>query len=126
MYLHRYAEALAAVQKEADAGERLANLPMVYWAIGRRAESDATLRQLEQKYGSVSAYEIAEVHAFRGEADAALRWLDRAYRQHDADLQWIRNDTWLRSLHGDARYHALLASMNLAAEPRPDRSADSP
>jgi len=112
-YLHRYPEALAALQKEPDEGERLANLPMVYWAMGRRAESDAALRQLKEKYGSVSAYEIAEVHAFRGEADAALDWLDRAYRQHDADLQWIKNDTWLRPLRGDPRYRALLARMGL-------------
>jgi hypothetical protein len=46
--------------------------------------------------------------------------LERAYRQHDADLQWIKNDTWLRGLRGDARYRALLASMNLSAEPRAD------
>ena len=120
LYLHRYPEALAAVQKEADEGERLANLPMIYWAMGRRAESDAALSRLQEEYGAVSAYEIAEVHAFRGEADAALQWLDRAYRQRDADLQWIKNDTWLRSLHGDPRYRALLGKMNLATEPRPD------
>jgi tetratricopeptide (TPR) repeat protein len=120
LYLHRYPEALAAAQKEADEGERLANLPMIYWAMGRRAESDAALSRLQEQYGAVSAYEIAEVHAFRGEADAALQWLDRAYRQRDADLQWIKNDTWLRSLHGDPRYRALLGKMNLATEPRPD------
>ena len=120
LYMRRYAEALAAVQKEADEGERLANLPMVYWAMGRHAESDAALSQLKEKYGAVSAYEIAEVHAFRGEADAAFQWLELAYQQHDADLQWIKNDTWLRGLRGDARYRALLASMNLSAEPRAD------
>jgi serine/threonine protein kinase/Tfp pilus assembly protein PilF len=109
----RYPEALAAAQKEADEGERLAVLPMVYWAMGQRGESDRALRRLEKSYGSVSAYEIAQAHAYRGEADLAFQWLQRSYQQHDSDLQWIKNDSWLRPLHGDARFHALLARLNL-------------
>jgi len=113
MMMGRLREALDAVQQELDEGERLANLPMVYWAMGRPADSDAALRQFESKYGAVSAYEIADVYAYRGQADAAFAWLDRAYRQHDADLQWVKNDTWMRGLHADPRYRALLARLDL-------------
>jgi len=109
----RYREALAAAQKEPDEGERLAILPMVYWAMGQRSESDRVLRHFERVYGNVAAYEVAQDRAYRGEADLAFQWLQRAYQQHDSDLQWIKNDSWLRPLHADARFHALLARLNL-------------
>ncbi len=122
LFMGRYGDALAAAQKEPDEGERLAELPMIFWALGRRAESDAALREFESKFGAVAAVEVAVAHAYRGEADAAFQWLERAYRQHDSDLQWIKNDTWLRKLHGDARFPALLAKLNLAdAQAAPPR-----
>jgi hypothetical protein len=88
-------------------------LPMAYWALGRRAESDAALDQYKKKYSGRSAYEIAEGHAFRNEADAAFEWLDRAYRTHNPGMAWLKVDPMLRNLHGDPRYQALLVKMKL-------------
>jgi serine/threonine protein kinase/Flp pilus assembly protein TadD len=113
LLLGRYPEALAAMQNEPDEGYRLGALPIAYWAMGRRAESEETLRQLKQKYAAVDAYNIAAVHAWRGEADAAFEWLDRAYRQHDAGMSELRIDPLLQHLRGDARYRALLVKMSL-------------
>jgi TolB-like protein len=109
----QYAEALDASLKEPDEAWRLSVLPIVYWAMGRRAESDQTLHQLEEKYAAGSAYNIAEMYAYRGEADAAFRWLDRAYQQHDPGMAMSRIDPLLRNLHRDPRYQALLLKMKL-------------
>lgn len=111
----RNTEALAAALKEDDEGERLSVLPMAYWALGQRAESDRALRQFEKSFGDVSAFEVAQNHAFRGEGDLAFRWLDRAWRQHDSDLQWLKNDRWLSVLRGDARFRAMLDRLKLPA-----------
>jgi Flp pilus assembly protein TadD len=113
LLMGRYPEALAASQSEADEGDRLIALPMVYWAMGRRADSDVTLRQLKQKYAAVDAYNIAQAYAWRGETDATFEWLDRAYRQRDGGMSELRIDPLLQHLHGDARYQALLIKMRL-------------
>ena len=66
---------------------RLSGLPLAFHALGRRGESDAALAALKEKYAEDSAYQIAEVHAFRGEADLAFEWLERAYDQRDGGVR---------------------------------------
>ena len=53
---------------------------MAYFALGRRAESDASLGQMLKGYSEIP-FGIATIYAFRGESDQALKWLDRAYEQ---------------------------------------------
>lgn len=62
---------------------------------------------------TAGAFQIAEAHAFLGETDAALDWLERAYRQHDAGLSMIKGDPLLRRLAGDPRHAALLRRLRL-------------
>jgi hypothetical protein len=57
---------------------------------------------------------VAEVHAYRGEIDQALAWLDRAYRQKDVTLYRIKGDPLLMNLQTDARYKIFLRKMKLA------------
>jgi serine/threonine protein kinase len=80
LYLGRLDQALDAAKREADEPERLSTLPVVYWALGRKAESDAALAELETKYAAVAAYQAAEMHAYREEIDLAFRWLDHFHR----------------------------------------------
>jgi serine/threonine protein kinase/cytochrome c-type biogenesis protein CcmH/NrfG len=114
LFMGRYSEALAAAQKEPDEALRLNMLPMAFWALGRRAESDASLGEEKKKYAGGSAYNIAWAHAYRNEPDAAFEWLDRAYRQHDAAMTWLKIDPIFRNLRSDARFRALLVKMKLA------------
>ena len=58
---------------------------MAYFALGRKAESDEALAQMLKRQAN-HPYFIAQVYAFRGETDEALKWLDRAYAQRDASL----------------------------------------
>ena len=110
----RNTEALATVGKETDEAWRLSASPVVYWALGRRTESDAALNELERKYAAGSAYNIAEMHAYRGEVGPAFDWLARAYRQRDGGMQYLAIDPLLSGLHADRRWRPLLVKMNLA------------
>ena len=66
------------------------------------------------KNATDSAFQIAEVYAFRGEPDRAFEWLDRAYVQHDPGLpEQLVGDPLLRSLQHDPRYAAFLKRMRL-------------
>ena len=82
--------ALREMQQETDEVWRLSGLPLVFHALGRRSESDAALAALKEKYAEDAAYQIAEVHAFRGEADLAFEWLERAYDQRDGGVAEIK------------------------------------
>ena len=105
--------ALQEMQQETDEIWRLCGLPLVFHALGRRSESDAALAALKSKYAGEMAYQIAEVHAFRGEADLAFEWLERAYDQRDGGLTEIKGDRLMRGLVGDPRYKALLRKLKL-------------
>ena len=85
----------------------------VYWALGRRSESDAALAALERGFADRRAYEIAAGHACRGEVDAGFTWLDRAYQQSKGSLGLLRSDALLRNLRGDPRFDALLRKAKL-------------
>jgi hypothetical protein len=88
-------------------------LPLAYHALGRRSESDTALAALKSKYAGEMAYQIAEAHAFRGEADLAFEWLERAYRQRDGGVSEIKYDRLFRKLINDPRYKAFLKKMRL-------------
>jgi serine/threonine protein kinase len=116
MELGRHREAVDEFLKEPLKGERLTGVSYIYWAAGRRADADAALEELERTFGSKEAYAIATVHAYRGERDAAFKWLDRAYRARTPTLSGVTLDPRLRDLHDDPRYRAFIVKLKLADE----------
>ena len=109
----KQSEALAEIKKESDEPTKLRALPCIYWTLGRHGDSDAALGRLEEKFGNNSAYKVALNHACRTETDLAFEWLERAIRQRDSDLETITIHPWLRSLHSDPRYKAILRKLRL-------------
>jgi TolB-like protein/predicted Ser/Thr protein kinase len=111
LYLGQLAASLAAMQQEPNEDYRLRGLAAVFWAMGRRVESDAALKALTDKFASIDPYGIAAVHAYRGESDDALRWLDRAYQEHNNGMLAVKTDPAFTNLRGDPRFQALLSRM---------------
>jgi len=105
--------AAAAEQVPADWG-RLTTLACARFAQGRKSESEANLIELVEKFGEHAIYQVAQVHAFRGEADQAFAWLEKAYRQRDSGMTLMKDDPVLKNLHGDDRWWPLLRKMKLA------------
>jgi serine/threonine-protein kinase len=60
-----------------------------------------------------SWYQVAQMHAWRGEPDQSFAALDRAATFHDAGLIYFKYDPFLKTLRGDPRYAALLTRMRL-------------
>jgi len=106
-------EALDVVEQEPDDGWKASVLPLVYWRLGRRQDSDAALARLKNNFASEEAFQISAAHAFRGETDLAMKWLETAYTQRDSGLQWIKVEPVLRDLHGNPRYQAFVVKMKL-------------
>ena len=59
-------EALAAAEKESDEASKLITLACVYWAMGRRTESDSALGALERGFADRNAYGIARLMPIAG------------------------------------------------------------
>lgn len=108
------AQALAAYDRSGRVF-RLTGMAMALHDAGREREADAVLGTLVSRYSHSGAYQIAQVHAWRGEADQAFAWLARAERQRDAGLIYLKFDPLMRKLHGDPRYAAWLKRMRLSA-----------
>lgn len=66
------AGALVEIEQETHEAFKMIGLPMAYHALGRKADSDAALAALIEKWGKDAPYDVAYVYAFRGEADSAF------------------------------------------------------
>jgi tetratricopeptide (TPR) repeat protein len=110
----RYEEAVREAQQDSTDWARLTIQAMALWALGKRADSDAGLEELTRTFGEVAAVQIAQVHAYRGEKDRAFEWLDRAWRQRDPGLTWIKGDGIMGKLRDDPRWAAFLRKLGLA------------
>ena len=67
------------------------------------------------KHSFVSPSGIAYYYAQMKDTSHALDWLERAYREHDHDLVYLRVDHTWDSLRGDPRFEELLKRMKLGA-----------
>ena len=100
--------ALESMRREKAGVYRLTGLAVVNHALGRSAESEAALQKLMVERGDDAAYQVAEVHAFRGELDEAFKWLERAYELDDPGMMFIKVDVRQAGVRQDPRYPALL------------------
>jgi len=107
----RFAEALAAYEKEPHDGFRLLGLAAAYHALGRKMQSSAALEQLGEL--PMHAYLNAQANAYCGNIDLAFEWLERAYKQRNAGLSQTKFQPMLRTLHGDPRWSLFMKKMGL-------------
>ncbi len=82
-------------------------------SLGRHPEAQAALDEYVTKWSHVGAYQVAEMMAWRGEADRAFEWLERAFRERDGGMLLASLDPLLASLHADPRWSTLLRKMDL-------------
>jgi TolB-like protein/Tfp pilus assembly protein PilF len=108
--------ALAEIEQETNESWKMIALPMAYHALGRKADSDAALAPLIAKYEKDSPENIAYVYAYRGEADQAFAWLDKAVEYGDPGLAEIVTDNLFDNIRNDPRWLAFLRKLGKAPE----------
>ena len=101
----------AAHFNASDEPFRWAGTAMLEFTLGHAQVSEQILGALKTKYAAGMAFQIAAVHAWRGEKNLAFQWLDRSYAQHDVGMTRLRYDPTLVSLQDDPRFDALLKKM---------------
>jgi TolB-like protein len=111
---HRPQEALSEFTLEQDPDFHLLGPPLALDKLGRKPEADKILARAltDTTVINSAAYQVALIYAARGDADGAFQWLERAYRQRDAGMLWMKYDPLLQPLSRDARFKSLLAEMH--------------
>jgi hypothetical protein len=89
---------------------------LALYTLGRTNEADAALQALVEKSGAEQPALIATVHAWRGAADPAFEWLEKAVTIHDPSVGSALVEPLFDSLHGDARWLPFLRKIGYAPE----------
>jgi tetratricopeptide (TPR) repeat protein len=109
----QYKNAIELSEGDQDPTAALAH---AYASIGRRAEAEKILGELQQrsKTSYVSPYMIATIYAGLGEKDRAFEFLEKAYRERSSDISYfIKADLRIDNLRSDPRYADLLQRIGL-------------
>ena len=115
--MHR--EAVDEFQKSIDlGGETTSNLIYLGFnlaLVGRRAEAQSILDRLKTTKEYVSPEELAGFYVAMGDKEGALALLEKAYAEHDPQLQYLKVDWRLSSLRSDPRFQDLMRRVGLPA-----------
>ena len=115
-------EAIAEYQKAIDTSDGSESegasvaLAHAYRTVGKQAEAEKLLRDLERKLKGTSAspYTLATIYAGLGEKDRAFEYLERAYAEKSLDISFYLNaDLSLDGLRPDPRFQSLRRRMGL-------------
>jgi TolB-like protein/DNA-binding winged helix-turn-helix (wHTH) protein len=117
----KFDDALAIIESATQGADREEGLALVYHALGRSAEADAALQRLIALSADNDPFRIAEVYAFRDDADEAFKWLALASRPSGPigtlpgpRVLWeVRASPLLASLQDDSRWKVWMAESAL-------------
>ena len=110
------AGARAEIEQETSDIWRQITMPMVYCALGRKADSDAAFASLIKNEEKDAPANIASDYAFCGNADKAFEWLDKAIVDKDPGLTEIVAENAFAKIHSDPRWLPLLRKIGMAPE----------
>ena len=118
------AEAVAVLRDEPREDWRLVSLTMALFAQDRQKDnsitesksSDLVLAELLEKYAGNMTYNIAYLYAYRGESDAAFRWLEKAIAVDDPGVGEVLTEPLFVNIHNDPRWLPFLRKLGKAPE----------
>jgi len=110
-------EALETWETVADDAYRIKGHALAHFTLGNREAADEALAELTERFGAQWPSEIAHVHAWRGEPDAAFDWLEREYETYGAGGwgEWKLQPLYA-NLHDDPRWQAFLERVGATDE----------
>ena len=80
---------------------------------GHRGEAEALLKHLETTKEYVSPAELAILYVGLGEKEKALAALERAYAEHDLQMQYLGIDPGYDSIRSESRFQDLMRKIGL-------------
>ncbi|HXP07990.1 MAG TPA: winged helix-turn-helix domain-containing protein [Acidobacteriaceae bacterium] len=119
--LHRYHEAEDEFVESArlfGGGSRLDAIRGHVLALAGEREQSLKIAQdleaaSEQRY--ISGVHIAQIYCALGQTDAAMKWLDHAYKRHDTGINMLGADPLFDGCRADSRFQELLKQIKLTS-----------
>ncbi len=105
--------ALAAARAEPQRVFRNVALAAALHADQRHEAAERALKNLVGVDAAQSGYQIAQVHALRGQADEVFHWLDRAWQQRDPGVGFLLFDPFILRYRDDPRFAAFCKKVGL-------------
>ena len=102
---HKEVAAISSVWKWA--------LGQTYALAGRIDQALQVAAEIENRPKVWDTWGLAEIYAALGKKDEAFYWLEAAYEQHHAYIQWIVGNPGFKPLRDDPRFKDLAQKMNL-------------
>ena len=113
-----------------DCGHALVSRGLVEARLGNREAARRLLHELEarDREGYVQASALAALHNALGDTDAALDLLERAWRERDMRMAFLKLDMPVRwsNLRAEPRFRALMQRMHLPEDPPVDARTNTP
>ena len=104
---------LAFNENNPDGGwQSLRSVAMALHTAGRYEESEAALEELLKVSAEAPARDIAAVYAWKGKADPAFEWLDRAFEENQFLLLMALSSQEFDRIRNDPRWDDLLRRLD--------------
>jgi TolB-like protein/tetratricopeptide (TPR) repeat protein len=114
----QYKEAIDSYHEAIRLGDKSTSIQVylgeAYVGNGEREKAQAILKELQTTKEYVSPGELAILYGALGDKDAAFTSLNKAYEEHDLQLQFLKVDPSYDRLRDDPRYQELLKKVGLA------------
>jgi TolB-like protein/lipoprotein NlpI len=108
--------ALNTFAREPDEEYQVKGAAMALHALDRHEESQTKLAELSERWGRDWPTEVAHVHAYMGNVEAAFQWLDKAIEQNEEGLAEQFQMPYYESLHDDSRWGVFLERVGSTPE----------
>lgn len=119
-----YVQAISEHEKLGPQGQEVSaenqltasGLGWIYAIAGKRRDAERVIEQFNSLSSttSVDPYWVAAIYAGLGNRNRAFELLEESYRQHSANLAYIKPDPFWDNLRSDSRYPDLLRRMGLS------------
>jgi 3-methyladenine DNA glycosylase Mpg len=74
---------------------------------------DAMLNNLVDKRARITACQILETYAYRGEKEKAFNWVHRAHRKRNSGMLGVARNAYLKHINVDPLCAAMLRKLKL-------------
>jgi TolB-like protein len=98
---------------EPNAALRLSCVALIEQARGNQQAADAALQELLRVTEAATPYLVAQVYGFRGNAQQAVNWLERARDSRSGWFGEVTGDPAFRAIRGDPAFRAYLRRVQL-------------
>jgi TolB-like protein len=106
-------EALDEIRKNPENKLRDLREVMALISLHEGAEADSIVADYMESVGQLDPFWAANLHAWRGDVDAAFVSLERALKERNISLTFILSYSFFEILEEDPRWNALLEKMKL-------------